>query len=384
MATQPYNRADWYLGKDGKYYIWNVDSKTFKGPSNGPGILNPLTGEKGRQVTPRATDPQSPVYGPTIPASISNQTGKYKFSARPVPGKDKSLRYPNLIRDKNTDYVMFRFGQYQPPFSKADENTKLQNNAVTKFNKYKEYNRTTQSLSEVPGISPIILYMPQDIQSETKGNWQGKSFSNLGKTALQVTGGNVSSLGNYNLGQGMNNAIKALITGAINQVPGVGGNLTLNDTLQSQQGVMLNPNVEVLFDSPELREFTLKFKMIPQNGPEAVTIKQICNTFRKASLPFFERNTTKNKGAKELAGGNVIGVPLVVEVSFMKGSSLHEWLPQYKQCVIQSVKVNYTPDGAYATYQDGSPVATELIVSFLETKLVFAEEIQNAGVGATL
>jgi len=380
MAKPPYRRADWYIGKDGRYYIWNEGSKTFKGPSNDPGVFNPLTDEKGRQVIPRSTDPQAPVYGPPVPASILNQIGKYKFSARPVPGKDKSLRYPNLIRDKNTDYVMFRFGQYQPPFSKPSD----KNDGITKFNKYTEYNRTTQSLTEVPGVSPIILYMPQDIQSETKGNWQGKSFSNLGKTALQVTGGNVSGLNNYDLGQGMNNAIKALITGAINQVPGVGGNLTLNDTLQSQQGVMLNPNVEVLFDSPELREFTLKFKMIPQNGPEAVTIKQICNTFRKASLPFFERNPSKDQKAKELAGGNVIGVPLVVEVSFMKGSGLHEWLPQYKQCVIQSVKVNYTPDGAYATYQDGSPVATELIVSFLETKLVFAEEIQNAGSGATL
>ena len=68
---------------------------------------------------------------------------------------------------------------------------------------------------------------------------------------------------------------------------------------------------------------------------------------------------------------------MVCNVSFMTGSELHKFLPQYKQTVIQSVKVNYTPDGAYSTYSGGSPVATELVVQFLETKLIFAEEINT-------
>ena len=238
-------------------------------------------------------------------------------------------------------------------------------------------------LVPVSGVSPIILYMPQDVQTETKGNWQGKSFSNLGKLGLQAGTNFNADLNEYDVGTGMTNAIKALITGAINQVPGVGGNLTLNDTLGVTDGVMLNPNVEVLFDSPELREFSLKFKMTPHDATEAKIIKKICNTFRKASLPFFEGGgsaiggTNNNYQAPEIQGGNVIGVPMVCNVSFMTGSELHKFLPQYKQTVIQSVKVNYTPDGAYSTYAGGSPVATELVVQFLETKLIFAEEINT-------
>jgi hypothetical protein len=42
------------------------------------------------------------------------------------------------------------------------------------------------------------------------------------------------------------------------------------------------------------------------------------------------------------------------------------------------VSANFTPDGAYATYEDGSPVATELTVSFIETKLIFSEEILDS------
>ena len=34
-----------------------------------------------------------------------------------VPGKSKSLRYPEDIKDQKTDYVLFEFGKYTPPFS---------------------------------------------------------------------------------------------------------------------------------------------------------------------------------------------------------------------------------------------------------------------------
>ena len=37
----------------------------------------------------------------------------------------------------------------------------------------------------------------------------------------------------------------------------------------------------------------------------------------------------------------------------------------------------YTPDGTFATYSDGAPVAVELRLSFMETKVVFAQEIKD-------
>ena len=66
----------------------------------------------------------------------------------------------------------------------------------------------------------------------------------------------------------------------------------------------------------------------------------------------------------------------------MKGSSEHEGLPRFKMCAITQVDVNYTPDGAYATYFDGQPVAIQLSISFQETKMVFAEEIGGVNNGS--
>jgi hypothetical protein len=59
----------------------------------------------------------------------------------------------------------------------------------------------------------------------------------------------------------------------------------------------------------------------------------------------------------------------------MSGSGINENVPQYKMCAITNVDVNYTPDGAWATYGDGSPVAIQLALSFQETKLLFSEDV---------
>jgi hypothetical protein len=46
-------------------------------------------------------------------------------------------------------------------------------------------------------------------------------------------------------------------------------------------------------------------------------------------------------------------------------------------CAITQVDINYTPDGTYATYEDGSMVAIELSVAFQESKLIFSSEVEQ-------
>ena len=59
----------------------------------------------------------------------------------------------------------------------------------------------------------------------------------------------------------------------------------------------------------------------------------------------------------------------------MHGDGRNRYLPKYKMCAITDVGVNYTPDGNYAVFDGGDPVATELKISFMETKLIFAEDV---------
>ena len=291
-------------------------------------------------------------------------------------------RYPsnnsNVISN-NTDYVLFQFSEYKPPFKNSGD--RLPNGLG-------EYNQSVDSLTSidipVPGgtVSGIILPMPQDLSTEQKQNWNGKKFTRLGANAIRTAGGDLSALGRTIDDGALGSALAALKTSALNRIPGVGGNLSINDITGSTRGIVLNPNAELLYDSPDLREIGMVFKMVPQTADEAKQIKMICDAFRTASLPKYGGGTAKTTGIgadnKPLDSGasNFIRVPNLCKFTFMTGSDSNTNVAQYKPCAITGVQVNYTPDGTYATYGDGSPVATEITLKFVETKLIFSSEIQ--------
>ena len=307
-----------------------------------------------------------------------------------------SLRYPNSdYFERDSDYMMFEFGKYIPPFLPEMVQDRLalgeagRNEDIS--SRYVGYNQSSANFKPITDSKryrPVILYMPQDISTEVKTSWNAKAFSSMGRGLVAAANGDFNKLGDYNVPQGLKNTFASLFTQGINAIPGVAGNLSLNDVTGSTRGVILNPNVEVLFDQPDLREFGLKFKMTPHNQEEAKIIRAICRTFQRASLPGFGDDTASswldeggnNVGGSDkvsIGGGNMITVPHMCRVSFMKGSSLHPYLTQYKTCAITRVQVNFTPDGNYATYADGAPVATEISLDFLETKLIFDQEISN-------
>jgi len=70
-------------------------------------------------------------------------------------------------------------------------------------------------------------------------------------------------------------------------------------------------------------------------------------------------------------------VPAIVDVTFMTGNSPNPNVTQFKPCAITDLDISYTPDGAWSTYTDGSPVATTLKVTLQELKMLYADEIKD-------
>lgn len=298
------------------------------------------------------------------------------------PGTGAGVKkYPGDMIENDTDYVLFQFAAYQPPFAKSSEDSRPAVNALADYNDSISDKNLLPKPVTVLGeeITQIILPMPQDLSTEQKQNWVGKKFTRVGAAAISALNGDFSNLGNTlkdtrgNLGA-LSDALKA---SALNKIPGVGGNLSINDLSGSTRGVVLNPNAELLYDSPDLREIGMVFKLVPQNKAEAKIIKQIVDAFRTASLPTFGSNESIKAGNnQQISGSNWIQVPMLCKFTFMKGSNNNDWIAQYKPCGIVQVQVNYTPDGTYASLWDGSPVATELSIRFVETKLIFSKEIE--------
>lgn len=327
----------------------------------------------------------------------------YSFSgSRNAKTPTERLTYPkDKVYDEFTDYVSFQFVKYSPPFAATTGG-----GAVDKKGKQKQnagavnvYNNNINEFvtAELPNIA---MYMPEDIGAEYGSQWGGKGFTNTGSDIMRVAGAvaNAKDIGTSanKVGDALKSFMQrgpALVAEAIatgtNSLPGkIGGSIDANDVLGSIGGVILNPNVELLFTGFEMRTFGLDFLMSPKTKDEAEMIRDIVTTFKRASLPRLGAspgNTVNNvfgdaKGeAEENSNSNFIGVPNLCIVKFMKGAAEHPYLVQYKPCAITNVKIVYTPDGAYTTYRDGSPVATKLTVTFAETKLVYSNEISYGG-----
>ena len=303
------------------------------------------------------------------------------------------LRYPRQALGggsitSESDYVLFEFYKYAPPFraQRGDANFTGGNrtNLLATAGNVFDYNRAGDYEKAGEDYSSVIMYMPEDISTGFKANWGGKAFSNIATDVLRSAGAEgLNKLDNA--ATGLANAIEKLpaLAGSAAIRKGIqkitGDSLSNDDVFGAISGAILNPNTELLFSGHDMRNFQLNFKMVPRNSDESVEIQEICRVFKMCTLPSKDPGEVFGATNQGLTAG-FIGVPNLCKVSFMKGPGQHPALPVYKICAVTQVDVNYTPDGAYATYSDGSPVAIQLSINFQETKLVFAEDIRNNGV----
>jgi hypothetical protein len=355
----------------------------------GPQLVRGVDGEVVAATTKEAAEAAAQSTG------IINQ-GKinlvlHKPQATPSGADRNVLKYPlKSPITNNSDYVVFSFFEYAPPFGggRDSRNTALTGSTSrTNTGGYANYQDSNdRSYANPSNLKPIILYMPEDIQSQFGSGWGGAGFSTaaagLASTfgafqtqrdwgaMLQAFGASIPGVVKTTVFKGLQEAINA-----------AGSSATINQTLGAISGTILNPNVELLYEAPKLRTFSLKFKLVPRSKEESVEIKKICNRFKKAMLPSFGGQAIFGS-VKEAA--NLLTIPDLCQVSFMNGGRLHPYLPQYKLCGITDVNINYTAAGAYATLEDGAPVATELTLSFLESKLVFSDEVNDKEEGPSI
>jgi hypothetical protein len=280
------------------------------------------------------------------------------------------LMYPDDLAEGNGDYITFEFYQYKPPYSDrgTGENLALYNYGYT----------DGSTNAKADGYPVIHLYMPEDISAQYASTWGGRDFGPLSGPALALAGNvlnatrkdeaktAMASLGPelQKIGDGLVGYIgSSAIAAAMNRIPGMGGSVGANDILAATSGRILNPNTEVLYTGPNIRATGFDFTLVPRNKAEVTSCQKIIKTFKQASLPSIE--------------GNMLNVPKLVRIKFMTGNKENGYIPKYKLCAIGGVDVNYTPNGSWSTFTDGSPTAMKLSLKFQELKLIYQEDIEK-------
>ena len=406
----PIRDGDYFITPEGSYYQLQT--------SGGTGMVG-VTSTKWVLITNKS-DIQRLLYSGeyTLGDDQRSEEDKPKSDAivglqiGPLDGqfdKANSYRWPLDMIDDSTDWVLFQFGKYPKPFGRdVRELTKIEENkwlALQAGRNQYNLNMYNNSVAALKSQGPsIMLPVPQDVANEIQQTWQGKQFTAMGRAAVSAAAAGQFANAGTVLKDVAGNLVglqKSLTKLALNTIPGVGGSIEFNDIAGSTRGIVINPNAELLYDSPQMREVGMVFKMVASNKAESEQIYKICQTFRRNASPEYggtdvadsdEWKETKQTLLGDLTEGvngdeniwgnmnNFIRVPNLCKFTFMKGHNVHPWLVQFKPCAISNVEVNYTPDGTYATHSDGAPVAVEIKLSFMETKVVFAQEI-NSQVG---
>ena len=316
-----------------------------------------------------------------------------------------SLRYPSdiAVTDKS-HYVLFDFKKYNPPFSRTGQySTTTDTNGTTTVNEdtLTSYNQSAEMMTP-SGAPQIMLYMPEGIAASYKTNWDGKAFGN-------AVAGILKGAGSAADGQYMDSirSTAKIISNQWEKLPATlgaaaiqkaaksvtGDSIGMQDVFSAIGGGILNPNVELIFGGHDLRTLTLTFLMVPYNKKEAEIIERIVRTFKKSMLPSMNGQgqdfwSTQNEKAQDriVWGGKrktlsemttFISNPDLVKVTFMQGGGVNSKVSQFKTMSITDFDVNYTPDGTYAVGPDGYPVATQIQVNLMESKLVYAEDIDQ-------
>ena len=191
----------------------------------------------------------------------------------------------------------------------------------------------------------------------------GENFANMSVSdALMATGETIKSgLSNVNAAVGGGEQVRGFITRFLaSKAVGLANvNITPNQILARSTGEIMNPNMELLFNGPSLRSFRFQFKLTPRGKTEADEVRKIIRTFKEHMAP------------KVSNAGTFLKTPDVFELRYRKGTGSHPFLHRFKQCFLKEVNVNYTGEGTYATYHDGTPVSMIMDLSFQEIEPIY-------------
>ena len=142
--------------------------------------------------------------------------------------------------------------------------------------------------------------------------------------------------------------------------------------LARTEGAVVNPNLELLFQKPTLRPFSFQFKLSARSKEETTSIIKIIRFFKQNMAPSQSKGGDANLFLK---------APNTFQIHYLNRSSgsaeEHEYIGRIKECAMTSFEVDYTPDGNYATYADGSMVSYLISMSFKELEPVFSEDYKD-------
>jgi hypothetical protein len=136
--------------------------------------------------------------------------------------------------------------------------------------------------------------------------------------------------------------------------------------LSAASGLAANPKKEQVFKNVDFRTFTFDYTFSPRSASEAAAVKKIINTFKLHMHPEY----------KDL-NNFVFIYPSEFDIYYYQGGTENLNLHRHTSCVLKDLSVNYTPNGAFNTFEGGMPTQINVTLTFLELAILTKAQIQD-------
>ena len=205
----------------------------------------------------------------------------------------------------------------------------------------------------------IILYTPPQIKTTYTTNYDqaeaGVAAGFLGvrsvEDALKAAKGFGGVLGIEALSQ------------AVALIPGAGD---VKAVLTKKFGTAINPNIEMVFKSVPMREFSYTYEFAPRNQKELDSVTKIINLFKFHMQP-------------ELGNTNFFVVPSEFQITYMYLENRNSYIPKISRCVLKNLELDQSPEGVFTTFaaddKGAAPVLSKMTLTFAETEIMTKQKI---------
>ena len=155
---------------------------------------------------------------------------------------------------------------------------------------------------------------------------------------------------------------QAITAQSISKLTGLlGANFDTDTFLARTGGRVLNPNAEMLFQGPVIRDFSFEFQMIARSRKEGEEIRKIIRFLKLGMAPKFQNIAfLANPDVFKLEYRNDTNGILKTVNRFNPGG-----------LALTALKTDYAPNGYWAAYTDSQPVALKLALSFTELRPIY-------------
>jgi len=266
---------------------------------------------------------------------------------------DALLVYPTTLRQENQDTIHFTMMEYVPKGLGGEEG---------------QFGGGDRNVDSSRSIGRVVLPIPAGINDSNQVSWQSGEM-NAGQMALAnialkgITDG-LTEAGN----EAAANISKAAGAGAEDVKDAIAQTIAGAATgdqkalMQRASGQVINPNMELLFNGPQLRDFSFAFNFTARSAGEGATILRIIRFFKQGMSPIRSQSNLFLKS------------PHTFKLEYKNGSSSHKALNKFKECALKSCALQYTPDGNYATFDDGVMTKYQMTLGFTELEPVFNDD----------